>query len=61
MKKNAYQISLYIQPEYRDKAARLIDRLNGQGVRLVDQKGNPSLSALFRYLIDQELNRKPRN
>lgn len=58
MKKNEHQISLYLQPPYRERAADLIALLEKRGVKLVDQKGNSSISALVKYLIDEELKRQ---
>lgn len=50
--------NLYLPPEYKAKAAELLKRLSGQGVKLTDQKGQLSLSALIRYLIDQEISKE---
>jgi hypothetical protein len=54
-RKNPDQMSIHMPQKHRDRASELLALLAADGVRLVDQKGNPSVSALFRYLIDKEL------
>lgn len=51
MKKNPNQVSLSLPPEYREKAYELAKRL-----KLMNPKhpNEPSMSELFRYLIDKE-------
>lgn len=47
---DAGNITLYVPRGYKSKAEYLAEKLN-----LKDARGNYSVSALFRYLIDQEL------
>lgn len=49
--KNPNQVSMYLTPVDRAAAEDLLLRLIEQGHNLTDQKGNPSLSALFRFLV----------
>lgn len=54
MSKNPNQVSMYLTPADRDKAEIVLNQLIEQGIALVDHKGNPSLSALFRWLVSRE-------
>lgn len=51
--KNPNQVSIYMNPTDRAAAEALLKKLIEQGHDLTDQKGNPSLSALFRWLVEQ--------
>lgn len=50
-------INMYMPAGYRGKAERLINILTAMGCELKDKKGSNSTSALFRHLIDKELER----
>lgn len=49
------QVKLYFQEGQREKVDALLARLKEQGVILVDNKGSPSISALFRWLVEEKL------
>lgn len=49
---------LYITPETRVSIDRLLLMLARQGVDLKDNRGNLSMSALLRYLVEAELRRQ---
>ena len=56
---NQNQISLYVNLEDRANVEGLLADLHAKGeVDLTDQKGNPSISALFRHLVTQEIRRQ---
>lgn len=57
-RKNPNQVSMYLNAADKAAAEALLDKLIKQGVDLTDHKGNPSLSALFRWLVMQETNRQ---
>jgi ABC-type siderophore export system fused ATPase/permease subunit len=48
-------VQLYFQKGQREKIDLLIARLRERGVILEDNKGSPSVSALFRWLVDEKL------
>jgi len=48
-------LKLYIPAGYAGKIDQLMMQLTSQGVDLTDQRGNQSISALFRHLIDGAL------
>jgi hypothetical protein len=52
MKRN---INIYLNPSERKKVEMLLKKLVEQGYDLLDQRGYPSISALFRYLVDEKL------
>jgi hypothetical protein len=52
MKRN---INMYLNPSECEKVETLLKILVEQGYNLLDQRGYPSISALFRYLVDEKL------
>lgn len=48
-------VQLYFQQGQKQKIDTLLMRLKKQGIVLEDNKGNPSMSALFRWLVDEKL------
>lgn len=48
-------LNLYTNDEDRHNLARLHKLFAKRGLVFVDKKGNPSASALFRYLVSEKL------
>lgn len=51
-------INLWLPEGYRQRIVLLMDMLTTRGVDLRDQRGNNSISALLRYLVEQEEQRQ---
>lgn len=47
-------MNLYFTDDDREKIDAIRKALAARGMRFTDKKGNPSTSALLRYLIDEK-------
>jgi len=52
-------MTIYMNEKDKERATLLLESLIEEGVKnLIDPRGNPSRSALFRYLVSEELERR---
>lgn len=51
-------MTLYVTEEQRADMKWLAEQLDAQGINIRDKRGNISYSALFRYLVEQEVTRQ---
>lgn len=50
-------MTIYVTEEQRERMKKLAEQLDANGVKLRDNRGTPSISALIRHLVDQEQKR----
>jgi hypothetical protein len=48
-------LNLYIPPGYMERISEVAKMLDAQGVDIYDNRGGLSISKIFRYFIDREL------
>lgn len=52
-------LNLYIPPGYMERIYKVAKKLDEDGVDVYDNRGGLSISKIFRYFIDRELEEKP--
>ena len=53
---NDNRMTIYVNPKDRKDIEQLMTLLTKRGVDILDERKHPSVSKLFRYLRDKELN-----
>jgi len=54
------KLNLHIPAGYMERISEVAKRLDAQGIDIYDNRGGLSISKIFRYFIDRELEEPPK-